>query len=241
MVIKFIAAVSAAWSTVLTTSVRVELEAPGLFGFGPAAAAGAGTAPAPTATAAQPNLAQTRLGNEWNKKYNTKKGKKWMATEGIHLQPLSEDLYLWEVRLTGFDPTTNFGRSAAEHGVDEVILHFQMDDQFPMKSPFARLIWPKVEGPFITSHGAMCQEVLNTQVTGMLIVIGQTLKAWFQQNENRILVGGIGNAVKGDDENWVADSKTVHGFVEDLARTDDRHYKQAHFGGSGYGTQKLLS
>ena len=209
MIFKFLTVVTAALAVALTAAIQVELQAPSIFVTG----------------SSGPSLAQIRLGNEWTKKYNTKKGQKTMLKEGIFLQPIAENMFLWELRITGFDLETAFGRSTDTHGIDEVIIHLEMDDNFPMKSPFGRIVWPQIRGPYITAHGAMCQEVLNMQVTGMLLGIGQTLKAWFQNDSNGIVVGGIGNGVKGGDGNWAADSKTVSGldrkytyFLHDLSR-----------------------
>ena len=54
-------------------------------------------------------------------------------------------------------------------GQDHILLKFAFKESFPFDPPFVRVIYPVIDGGFITQSGAVCMELLTPQVKILLI------------------------------------------------------------------------
>eukprot|EP00033_Pygsuia_biforma_P003809 GCRY01004174.1.p1 GENE.GCRY01004174.1~~GCRY01004174.1.p1 ORF type:complete len:238 (+),score=30.02 GCRY01004174.1:197-910(+) len=89
-------------------------------------------------------------------------------TKGFSVEPLNDDLFKWEVRLSDFEPSSliaqELERYGAAHGVQPaIVMHFSFSQAFPFEAPFVRVIRPVLTGGFILNGGALCMEILTSQ------------------------------------------------------------------------------
>ena len=86
------------------------------------------------------------------------------AKSGFSVDLVDDDLFLWEVRLFGFDPKDEqIARDMAAHGVKDIVLRIRFPEDYPLSPPFCRVLRPRFE--FHTGHvtlgGSICMELLT--------------------------------------------------------------------------------
>lgn len=89
------------------------------------------------------------------KKQNTRQ-------DGFSAQPKEDDLYTWDVKLFFDDPETMLSRDLAKiENVDHLQLEFKFGSSFPQEPPIVRFVSPLIIGGHVSSHGAICMELLT--------------------------------------------------------------------------------
>ena len=81
---------------------------------------------------------------------------------------VNESLYEWHVKLLKVDTESplaaDLKRLKETRGQDHILLSFAFKDSFPFDPPFVRVIYPVIDGGFITKSGAVCMELMTPQV-----------------------------------------------------------------------------
>ena len=103
------------------------------------------------------------------------------AKSGFSVDLVDDDLFLWEVRLFGFDPKDEqIARDMAAHGVKDIVLRIRFPEDYPLSPPFCRVLRPRFE--FHTGHvtlgGSICMELL-------------TRKGWSPENSIEAVIMSI--------------------------------------------------
>ncbi len=152
-------------------------------GVGGAAAVGAAAAVQPRAPNAGVGKAATAASSSSDKKRNGEStfnfGSSRLATtalmqqlkilkkqntreDGFSAQPKEDDLYTWDVKLYFDDPETMLSRDLAKiDNVDHLQLEFKFGSSFPQEPPIVRFVSPLIIGGHVSSHGAICMELLT--------------------------------------------------------------------------------
>jgi len=83
---------------------------------------------------------------------------------GFSVELVKDNMYLWEVKLFGFDPKDEeIARDMERLHVKNIIIHIKFPDDFPLSPPFCRIVRPKFQ--FLTGHvtrgGSICTELLT--------------------------------------------------------------------------------
>jgi len=83
---------------------------------------------------------------------------------GYSVDLVKDNMYLWEVKLFGFDPKDEpIARDMQRMGVKNIIIHIRFPEDFPLSPPFCRIVRPKFQ--FHTGHvtlgGSICTELLT--------------------------------------------------------------------------------
>jgi len=86
------------------------------------------------------------------------------AKSGFSVELVHDDMYLWEVKLFGFDPKDEqIARDMERLHVKNIIVHIRFPEDFPLSPPFCRIVRPKFA--FHTGHvtlgGSICTELLT--------------------------------------------------------------------------------
>ena len=103
------------------------------------------------------------------------------AKSGFSVDLVDDDLYLWEVRLFGFDPKDEqIARDMAARGIKDIVLRIRFPEDYPLSPPFCRVLRPHFE--FHTGHvtlgGSICMELL-------------TRKGWSPENSIEAVIMSI--------------------------------------------------
>ena len=90
----------------------------------------------------------------------------------FQVELVNESLYEWHVKLMKFDADSplaeDLKRLKQTRGQDHILLKFAFKESFPFDPPFVRVIYPVIDGGFITQSGAVCMELLTPQVRKLL-------------------------------------------------------------------------
>jgi len=86
------------------------------------------------------------------------------SKSGFSVELVHDDMYLWEVKLFGFDPKDEeIARDMQRMGVKYIVIHIRFPEDFPLSPPFCRIVRPKFQ--FRTGHvtlgGSICTELLT--------------------------------------------------------------------------------
>jgi len=86
------------------------------------------------------------------------------AKSGFSVELVNDDMYLWEVKLFGFDPKDEqIARDMNRLGVKNIVVHIKFPEDFPLSPPFCRIVRPRFQ--FHTGHvtlgGSICMELLT--------------------------------------------------------------------------------
>jgi len=107
------------------------------------------------------NVATNRIIQDLNAIYNSHPEK-----FGYSAEPLNDNLYLWEVRLFGFEDgplKTDLKTLKGKSGIDYVSLEMKFPATYPFDPPFIRVLKPRFQ--FHTGHvtigGSICMELLT--------------------------------------------------------------------------------
>ena len=100
---------------------------------------------------------------------------------GFSVELVDDNLYLWEVKLFGFDPKDEqIARDMQAKHIKYIVLHIKFPEDFPLSPPFCRIIRPRFE--FHTGHvtlgGSICMELL-------------TRKGWSPENSVEAVIMSI--------------------------------------------------
>ena len=80
---------------------------------------------------------------------------------GFSVAPVKKNLFVWEVRLFGFDG--ELGNDMRRAGVDHILMEVTFPPNFPFAPPFCRVVRPRFV--FMTGHitigGSVCTELLT--------------------------------------------------------------------------------
>jgi len=86
-------------------------------------------------------------------------------TQGFSVQPIKDNLYLWELRFFNFDPKDLIAQDLAKMKKDYILLHIAFPPTYPLNPPFVRVIRPRFA--FRTGHvtvgGSICTELLTNK------------------------------------------------------------------------------
>jgi ubiquitin-conjugating enzyme E2 Q len=96
-------------------------------------------------------------------KLSNEAGKAEQDSMGVHVTPAGDgdNLYKWDIRISKWDDSTSLGRSCKKNGVDEVLLSMIVPEEYPLKPPFVRVVWPELQGGYVFGGGAICFELLT--------------------------------------------------------------------------------
>jgi len=85
--------------------------------------------------------------------------------QGFSVQPVRDNLYLWELRFFNFDPKDHIAQDLAKMRKDHILLHIAFPPTYPLNPPFVRVIKPRFA--FRTGHvtvgGSVCTELLTNK------------------------------------------------------------------------------
>jgi len=85
--------------------------------------------------------------------------------QGFSVQPVRDNLYLWELRFFSFDPKDLIAQDLAKMKKDYILLHIAFPPTYPLNPPFVRVIRPRFA--FRTGHvtvgGSICTELLTNK------------------------------------------------------------------------------
>jgi ubiquitin-conjugating enzyme E2 Q len=87
---------------------------------------------------------------------------------GVFSVSLADDnLFEWDLKYYKFDPESalanDLANMAIDYNIDNVWFRFSFPENFPFAPPFVRVIAPLVQGGFVLTGGAICQELLTPQ------------------------------------------------------------------------------
>eukprot|EP00042_Codosiga_hollandica_P047213 m.509279 g.509279 ORF g.509279 m.509279 type:complete len:276 (+) comp57399_c0_seq2:1038-1865(+) len=76
-----------------------------------------------------------------------------------------ENLFEWDLKYYKFDPESLLANDVAnlqlDTGIDNVWFRFSFPENFPFAPPFVRVLAPLVQGGYVLTGGAICQELLT--------------------------------------------------------------------------------
>jgi len=85
--------------------------------------------------------------------------------QGYSVQPVNDNLYLWDVRFFHFDPKDLIAQDLAKMRKDHILLNIAFPPTYPLHPPFVRVIRPRFA--FRTGHvtigGSVCTELLTNK------------------------------------------------------------------------------
>jgi len=86
------------------------------------------------------------------------------SKSGFSVELVRDNMYLWEVKLFGFDPKDEqIARDMQRLGVKYIVIHIKFPEDFPLSPPFCRIVRPRFA--FHTGHvtvgGSICMELLT--------------------------------------------------------------------------------
>lgn len=89
---------------------------------------------------------------------------------GVFTVDLVDDsLYDWHVKLSIVDPDSPLHADLRElkdrGGKDHIMLHIAYHADYPFAPPFVRIVYPVLTGGYVLNGGAICMELLTTQVS----------------------------------------------------------------------------
>lgn len=143
-----------------------------------------------------------------------------------------DNLSKWSVKLRDLNMDGQLASDLRKHGLDLCIdLEFTVPDEFPIQPPFARVVYPQLQGGYVFTHGGICFEPLTPKgwapsmtLPSLAIAIKGIL------DHGGVRVSGVGNKA----------TRRVPGYTEDGARKDHSMIVRAHRDGesSSYGSLK---
>jgi len=143
-----------------------------------------------------------------------------------------ENLSKWLVQLRDLNPDGKLAAALKKHKLEPCVdLELSLPDGFPLEPPFARVVYPQLQGGYVFPHGGICFEALTQKgwVPSMTLpALAIAIKGILDYGE--VTVAGIGNK----------ETRTVPQYTEAGARKDHNHISSAHRGGEGntYGSLK---
>ncbi|XP_045162138.2 serine/threonine-protein kinase 10-like [Mercenaria mercenaria] len=130
---------------------------------------------------------------------------------GIEGTPRGDNLFIWDVKLTGFPADTALGKDirnwAEKHKREPVVyLEMQFPDEYPMAPPFVRVTRPRFKffSGHVTIGGSICMETL-------------TKSGWTPTNDLQSILAEIRSEIMGD-PNMRLDSNPDREYGEAEAR-----------------------
>jgi len=86
------------------------------------------------------------------------------SKSGFSVDLVDDNMYLWEVKLFGFDPKDEpIARDMQRLGIKNIVIHIRFPEDFPLSPPFCRIVRPRFQ--FHTGHvtigGSICMELLT--------------------------------------------------------------------------------
>jgi len=85
------------------------------------------------------------------------------AKQGYSVEPVGDNLYLWELKFFNFDPNDEIAKDLKRMHKDHILLHIAFPPTYPLNPPFVRVIRPRFV--FRTGHvtvgGSICTELLT--------------------------------------------------------------------------------
>ncbi|CAK0863210.1 unnamed protein product [Prorocentrum cordatum] len=123
-----------------------------------------------------------------------------------------DNLSKWLVTLRDLNSDGSLAKELAKRKLEvSVDLEIALPDGFPLEPPFARVVYPQLQGGYVFSHGGICFEPLT--VKGW--VPSMTLPALAIAIKGILDFGDVKFAGEGD-----VKTRTVPGYTEDGARKD---------------------
>jgi len=141
-----------------------------------------------------------------------------------------ENLSKWAVRLRDLNVDGRLSQGLAAMGLEQSLdLEVSLPDDYPLKPPFVRIVYPQLKGGFVFEHGGICFELLTDQgwaPSTVLPGVASAIKGLLDFGDAQVVGAG-------DREN-----RSVPEYSEAGARKDHRYITGAHKGGDGstYGT-----
>jgi len=85
--------------------------------------------------------------------------------QGYSVEPVGDNLYLWELKFFSFDPKDEIAKDLKKMNKDHIMLHITFPPTYPLHPPFVRVIRPRFV--FRTGHvtigGSICTELLTNK------------------------------------------------------------------------------
>jgi len=85
--------------------------------------------------------------------------------QGYSVQPVRDNIYLWELKFFNFDPKDPIAQDLHKLKRDHILLHIVFPATYPLNPPFVRVIRPRFQ--FRTGHvtigGSICTELLTNK------------------------------------------------------------------------------
>jgi len=83
---------------------------------------------------------------------------------GYSIELVGDNMYLWEVKLFGFDPKDEeIARDMIRYKIPHIVIHIKFPEDYPLSPPFCRIVRPRFQ--FHTGHvtlgGSICMELLT--------------------------------------------------------------------------------
>jgi len=85
--------------------------------------------------------------------------------QGYSVDPIEDNIYLWELRFFSFDSNDDLAKDLKKLKKDHIVLHIAFPPTYPLNPPFVRVIRPRFA--FRTGHvtigGSVCTELLTNK------------------------------------------------------------------------------
>ena len=118
------------------------------------------------------------------------------SKSGFSIELVNDDMYLWEVKLFGFDPKDEeIARDMARYNIKYIVIHIKFPEDFPLSPPFCRIVRPRFQ--FHTGHvtvgGSICMELLTRKgwsPENSIEAVIMTIRSNFLEGGARVQPGG---------------------------------------------------
>jgi len=107
---------------------------------------------------------------------------------GYSIEPIGDNLYLWAVKLFGFDRKDPLAQDMSSLGFDHILIHVVFPTNYPFAPPFIRVIKPRFRyrTGHVTIGGSICMELLTNKGWSPQ----NTVEAVFVSVRSQIIEGG---------------------------------------------------
>lgn len=160
-------------------------------------------------------------------------GREEAKREGYEFQLADRDnLSKWVVKLHDLNPDGHLAKGLAKHKLEASIdLEITLPHGFPLEPPFARVVYPKLQGGYVFGHGGICFEPLTAKgwaPSMTLPSLAIAIKGIMDYGDVR--VSGVGDKA----------ARRIPEYSEEGARKDHKMIVSAHNGGDSktYGSLK---
>lgn len=144
--------------------------------------------------------------------------------------PVLPDLSRWEFWFTKsmIPDDAPLYKDCVKHNITGVKCELNLPNGFPMEHPTIRIIWPRVAGGFVFTHGAICFEPLTKEgwISAMNIsALVEALNAFFNDPSRPVRIADLGEY-----DGKTKETMRVKDYTREAAEREAKTINQAHAG-----------